>query len=63
VVANVEYDFEGRAVSFAEQGSAYMLAPESFQLFNAEGVPIITFSLFSEDYFVSALRHFAEKAG
>ena len=63
VVANVEYDFEGKAVSLADPGSAYMLAPESFQLFNAEGVPIITFSLFSEDYFVSALRHFNVKEG
>ena len=65
VVANVEYDYERKAVSLKEPGSAHRLAPESFELFQgaAEGAPIIRYALFSEEYFVSALKHFAEKEG
>jgi len=63
VVANTEYDFQRRAVSLPRRGSAESLAPESFSLFNGGEYGIITYRLFDEEYFVSALRHFAEIEG
>jgi hypothetical protein len=62
IVANVEFDFQRQAVSLANPGSASRLAPESFEFIRGlEELPIIRYSLFSEEYFVSALRQYAEK--
>ena len=58
VAANIEYDFEGKAVSLDEPGKARELAPLSFERFQRGDPPIVEYSSYSEDYFVAALKHF-----
>jgi hypothetical protein len=58
VVANVEYDFEKRAISLDTHSDKKELAPKAFELFE-EG-PSSVYSLLSEKNFARALQHFSK---
>jgi hypothetical protein len=58
VVANTDYDFANQSISLTEPGSAAGLVPPTFSYLAGQNCSY-PYSMFQEDYFVAALRHFA----